>query len=60
MESARLLANSARATLHGDGLTDEEIRRLADAYVALDIGEDTEAFVAWARERRDTPPQPDR
>ncbi len=60
VESARLLANSARATLHGDGLTDEEIRRLADAYIALDIGEDTDAFVAWVRERPDSSPPPDR
>ncbi len=55
VESARLLANGARATLSADGLADEEIRRLADAYIALDLGEDTDAFVAWVRERRDAP-----
>lgn len=52
VESARLLANDARATLRAEGLGDEEVRRLADAYVALDLGEDTADFIAWARERR--------
>jgi hypothetical protein len=52
VESARLLANDARATLTADGLDDEEIRRLADEYVALDLGEDVDDFVAWSRDRR--------
>jgi hypothetical protein len=52
VESARLLANGARPTLEADGFDDEEIRRLADAYVALDLGEETDDFIAWARERR--------
>jgi hypothetical protein len=52
IESARILANTARDRLHRDGSDDEEIRRLADAYVALDLGEDTEDFIAWAREHR--------
>jgi hypothetical protein len=51
VESARLLANQARAALRAEGLDDESIRRLADAYVALDLGEDTDDFIAWARER---------
>jgi hypothetical protein len=52
VESARLLANQSREALRTDGLDDEAIRRLADAYVALDLGEDTDDFIAWARERR--------
>jgi hypothetical protein len=30
---------------------EKTIRRLADAYVTLDVGEDTDDFIAWARER---------
>jgi hypothetical protein len=52
VESARLLANDARDALRVRGLTDEEIRRLADEYVALDLGEDTDAFILWAVEHR--------
>jgi hypothetical protein len=52
VESARLLANQARDRLRSHGFDDEAIRRLADAYVALDLGEDTDDFIAWARERR--------
>jgi hypothetical protein len=51
VESARLLANQAREVLRSRGLDDEEIRRLADEYVALDIGEDLDAFIEWATER---------
>ena len=51
VESARLLANETRDRLHSRGLDDETIRRLADEYIALDIGEDAEAFVTWAGER---------
>jgi hypothetical protein len=52
VESARLLANHARGELRARGLDDEEIRRLADEYIALDIGEDLDAFIRWALERR--------
>jgi len=52
VESARLLANQSRAALHSEGLDDEAIHRLADSYVALDLGEDTDDFIAWPRERR--------
>lgn len=52
VESARLLANDARDALRVRGLEDEEIRRLADEYVALDLGEDTDAFILWAVEHR--------
>jgi hypothetical protein len=51
VESARLLANQAREVLRSRGLDDEEIGRLADEYVALDIGEDLDAFIQWATER---------
>jgi hypothetical protein len=51
VESARLLENQARGELRRAGLTDREIRVLADEYIALDRGEDLEAFIAWARER---------
>jgi hypothetical protein len=50
VESARLLANDGRDALRVRGLDDEEIRRLADEYIALDIGEDTDAFILWAVE----------
>jgi hypothetical protein len=50
VESARLLANQARE--HVDrSVSDDDVRRLADEYVALDLGEDLDAFVAWVRER---------
>jgi hypothetical protein len=52
VESARLLANDARDALRVRGLDDEEIRRLADEYVALDLGEDTDAFILWAMDHR--------
>jgi hypothetical protein len=51
VESARLLENQARAELRAAGLTDQEIRRLADEYIALDRGEDLAVFIAWAKER---------
>jgi hypothetical protein len=53
VESARLLANDARDALRVRGLSDEETRRLADQYVALDLGEDTDAFILWAVEHRE-------
>jgi GNAT acetyltransferase-like protein len=51
VESARLLANQARGELRQAGLTDEDITRLADDYVALDRGEDLADFIAWAKKR---------
>jgi hypothetical protein len=51
VESARLLANQARDDLRDAGLSDEEIRRLADDYIALDRGEDLATFIDWARSR---------
>jgi hypothetical protein len=51
-ESARLLANRARPILGREGFGDDELRTLADEYVALDRGEDLDRFVDWARARR--------
>jgi hypothetical protein len=48
VESAHLLANQARPRLRRSGLTDEDIRRLADRYIAEDRGEDVDAFTSWA------------
>ena len=51
VESARLLANDAKESLKRDGFDDDEIRRLADEYIALDLGEGVREFVEWARKR---------
>ena len=53
VESARLLENDARDALRVRGFDDDEIRRLADEYVALDLGEDTDDFVLWAVRHRE-------
>ncbi|MGH9155175.1 MAG: hypothetical protein ACRD1K_04860 [Acidimicrobiales bacterium] len=51
VESAHLLANQARSLLADDELSDEELRRLADEFVARDRGEDLASFAEWARHR---------
>ena len=51
MESARLLANEAAPRLRGAGLSEDDVRRLADEYIACDLGEDTDRFVEWVRAR---------
>ena len=51
VESARLLANQAAAQLEPEGLTGEQIRRLADEFIARDRGEAVGEFVTWAKER---------
>jgi hypothetical protein len=48
VESARLLANQARDELEGRGLQEDEIRRLADEFIALDRGTDLATFIEWA------------
>jgi hypothetical protein len=48
VESARLLANDARQALLAAGLSDEDIDRLADDFIAEDRGEATEHFINWA------------
>ena len=52
VESARLLANDAAALLEADGLDRDEVRRLADRYIAAGNEGATERFVRWVRERR--------
>ena len=51
VESARLLENAAAERLGAEGLPHDEVRRLADEYVALDLGEDTDEFIRWAHNR---------
>jgi hypothetical protein len=51
VESARLLANEARETLREEGLSDTEIRRLADQFVAEDRGNELASFLEWAHRR---------
>jgi hypothetical protein len=51
VESARLLENAAAERLGAEGVRRDEVRRLADEYVALDLGEDTDEFVRWVRNR---------
>jgi hypothetical protein len=50
IEGARLLANDNRDELADLGLDDEEIRKLADDYIAATDGNPAR-FVAWVRER---------
>lgn len=50
IESARLLENEARGELRDSGLSDEQIRKLADTYIAETDG-DPERFLDWAKER---------
>jgi hypothetical protein len=51
VESARQLENAAAPVLESDGVPRDEVGRLADQYIALDLGEDVDEFVAWARRR---------
>lgn len=51
VESARILANQAREALLDAGLTNAEIDRLADDYVAEDRGEGLADFIDWAKQR---------
>ena len=49
VESARLLANQARAELGAAGFSDQRIDELASEFIARDIGEGLEEFLRWAR-----------
>jgi hypothetical protein len=52
IEGARLLANENRDELADLGLSDEEIRKLADDYLAQKQAKvDPAGFVPWVRER---------
>ena len=48
VEIARLLANQAREALEARGLQLDEIRRLADEFIALDRGTELHTFIEWA------------
>jgi len=48
VESARLLANEARDVLRARGMTDDDIDRLAAAYVAEGYTGTVGDFVVWA------------
>jgi hypothetical protein len=52
VESAHQLAARARKELCARGLTDREIGRLADEYIALHLGEGVPEFIEWASRRR--------
>jgi hypothetical protein len=54
VESARLLANDAPQALLAAGLSDEDIDRLADDFIADDRGEATERSIDWATRVRRT------
>jgi hypothetical protein len=49
VESARLLANQARAELGAEGFSDQRIDELASEFIARDIGESLEEFLRWSR-----------
>lgn len=51
VESARLLVSAARPELEGAGLSEEQLRRLADDFIARDRGEDLDSFMDWSRDR---------
>jgi hypothetical protein len=51
VESARLLANEAHDTLSVDGMSDEVIRRAADAFIAAGKDGDVDLFIKEAREQ---------
>ena len=46
-----MLANEARGALRQAGIQDEQIRRLADEFIALDRGEGLPEFIEWAKGR---------
>jgi hypothetical protein len=54
VESARVLANESREELRAAGLTDQQIRTLADEFIALDRGEGLREFIDWAKGRGGT------
>jgi hypothetical protein len=60
VESARLLANQARAELAADGFDDQRVDELASAFIARDLGEGLDQFLRWARAQGPEPSAPDR
>ena len=59
VESARLLANDVRDRLRTHGIDDETIDRLADRYIAEDLGHDPGEFIEWARRQQPSEPTPE-
>jgi hypothetical protein len=55
VESARQLEAEAADHLMRDGFARDDIRRLADEYIALDLGTGTDGFVGWVQRRRAVP-----
>lgn len=53
VESARTLEMDAADRLTAEGVQRDDVRRLADEYIALDLGQGTDDFVAWVRQRRE-------
>ncbi len=51
VESARQLEMQAVGRPEAWAIDRDDLRRLADGYVALDLGEDFDDFLRWARER---------
>ena len=51
VESARVLANEAKEELRPLGYSSDEIRRLADAFVAEGLEGDVHTFVQWVKRR---------
>ena len=47
IEGAHLLANEARERLRGDGFTDDEIDKWAEAFIAEFSSGDADDLVAW-------------
>jgi hypothetical protein len=52
VESARLLEMQALERPEVRGFDRDDLRALADEFIALDLGEDLEAFLRWVQERR--------
>ena len=52
VESARQLENDAVDRLTAEGFSREEVRGLADQFIAKDLGTATDDFIAWARDNR--------
>lgn len=60
IEGAELLANESRATLRPLGFTDEEVNEWALTYIAEMASGDVASFLAWIREKEDSPARPTR
>jgi hypothetical protein len=52
VESARLLEADAAGRMGEEEIPRDELRRLADEFIALDLGTGTDEFVEWVRHQR--------